>query len=178
MSGGPFDRWTVVRGAVAGAGGFALAYLATALAVHADPAPLVSEFELYGHLFWVLAGWAHYDAQFVGVSAGATTYAVVVAGALSPAAYRLVPPAALVAAGFVAGLRADVAATADRTAAGALVVAGYLPTALGAGLAMHVSMRGAVVGPSLVRAAVVAGLAYPLLFGAVGGALAGLRSGG
>lgn len=178
MAGGPFDRSTVGRGAAAGAGGFALAYLATALAVHLDPAPLVREFELYGHLFWVLSGWALYDAQFVGVSAGATTYAVVAAGTLSPAAYRLIPPVALVAAGVVAGVRADVAATADRAAAGALVVAGYLPAAVGAGLAMHVSMRGAVVGPSLARAAVVAGLAYPLLFGAVGGALAGLRPGG
>lgn len=131
---------------------------------------------------WKAAGWVFYGAHNVSVTfsgfgqsasqnvlaslSGLTSIPVIV--------YYLVPVVVLIALGYVVASRtltgSDPVAGA---AAGATVVASYLVLAILGSFLFAIGMGGASASPDLVMSVLLAGLAYPLVFGAVGGAIAG-----
>lgn len=97
---------------------------------------------------------------------------------------QFLPPALLLLAGFAVASRAPRTDFADAATAGAHVVAGYLPgiaaLVYATSFELDVPVMGTVleINPDVVTAVLVAGLAYPLAFGAIGGALAFAVAGG
>lgn len=114
-------------------------------------------------------GWVVYNAHFVPTRMWLSVNVIELSAgslALPPAVYYAVPPAVLVAGGWAAAVRAP--AGAWRVVAGAAVVAGYFPAAaLGA-----VATTTPAGGPVFVEAALLAGVAYPVAFGTIGGLIA------
>lgn len=137
-------------------------------------------------------GWLFYNAHLVPVQAGsfpvaATSVSNVVLGvdAASTGLLLVVPPVALVAAGFLVGRSAPDRATPlpvlrarvpAGTVRGAALAAGYLPPVVVGSVLLGVAppdARVATLTPDLLLGTLVAGLLYPVVFGGVGGWLAG-----
>jgi len=125
---------------------------------------------------WKLVGWLFYNAHNVAVQISLLGQRSVnlVAGAEEAAltALFLVPPVLLVLGGAVAAWNtAAEPTTAARN--GAAVVLGYLPLSLAGAVLFAIGGEDASAGPALVTAVLLAGLVYPLVFGAVGGLAGG-----
>ena len=169
------------RGAVAGPGAWLLGYLVTYL-LHAGGvrdalATDVLEFLAGDPVTWKLVGWLYFNAHFVDASVpgplGRSTVNLL-SGAEEPGLLVLyvLPPVALLAAGAVAAYGAS--EPLEGAKAGAPVALGYALASLVAAVAVRISIADAVAGPPLVTAVLLAGLVYPLVFGAAGGAVTGL----
>ena len=169
------------RGAVAGPGAWLLGYLVTYL-LHAGGvrdalATDVLEFLAGDPVTWKLVGWLYFNAHFVDASVpgplGRSTVNLL-SGAEQPALLALyaLPPVTLLATGAVTAYGAS--ETGEGTKSGAAVAVGYLLASLVAAFLVRISVVDAVAGPSLVTAVLLAGLVYPLVFGAAGGAVTGL----
>lgn len=161
-----------VRGSVAGAVAFVLGYLLAYLTA-ADVAQVAARgFEPLANAggrfvpAWKAAGWAFLDAHFVG-----TTFPGGAVNQVSMASVDflyLIPIGLLLVAGGGLAYRDASGDPRRGTIVGMTVVFGYLPLAvLFSVLTQHANVR-----PSLLRALVVAGLLYPVAFGAIGGVLA------
>lgn len=96
--------------------------------------------------------------------AGTRTENFVASEGGSLALLYLLPPLALLAG-------AD--APTPGAGSGALVAVGYLPLALLGAVLFRFSVGDGAVAPDPVTAVLLAGLVYPLVFGGVGGAVAG-----
>lgn len=126
---------------------------------------------------WKLVGWIFFNAHFVSVRIpglfGQTARNFITgSGGNTPPLLPVLPPLLLVLAGVAAAWNA----AADPTTAarnGAAVALGYLPLSLVGALVFAVSVGDATAGPTLVTAVLLAGAAYPLVFGAVGGLVGG-----
>jgi hypothetical protein len=149
---------------------------------HVDPASL-------GQIFggtppsWVVGGWLFYNAHFVptslptadamnGMSMLTNRNLLTTVGGPAIALY-LVVPALLLAAGYVVARTAKTYGANGRRNAGASIAVGYFPMfLLGAfGLTASPANAGTVASPAGLPA-VFLGLAYPVVFGAIGGKLA------
>lgn len=188
----PVDRTQALYGAVTGGAAYALGYLLTytwkATAVSESLRGINAVAELLGAEAipaWKAVGWLFYSAHLaatrVPTLGGGTTMVNLVerSGDGSLALLYLLVPALLLLAGIAA---ARLGGTDDAVAgavAGAAVAVGYLPLALGGAVVLvhPIGETGARVAPDPVGAALIAGLVYPLAFGAVGGAVAGALSG-
>ena len=190
-------------GAGAGAAAYVLGYLIAYVTRSGRVEEGLSEINFFADLFggdtisvWWGVGWVFYrrnrpsasgldpeavhNAHFVDVAVpsliGAAQPVNFIAESDGGFTYLyLVPPLLLVVPG-VAIARAPRARRrpVDGARAGALAVAGYFPLALiGAFLFRDTVGDGGSVAPTLVTAALLAGLVYPAAFGAVGGAAAG-----
>lgn len=187
----------LVEGAVAGAGAYVVGYLLTYVALFVD---LEGSSDGMGEIGLEGAGILFYNAQFVRADLGGGVTrnflwelarnlglpralddpALVDPGSLTlpTITYTVLVAAVLVAAGFaVARLASRSGATATGgMEAGMTVVAGYLPLALlgsvlfGLGLLEWAAEPGAA--PDVLGTILLAGLTFPLVFGAVGGHLA------
>lgn len=121
---------------------------------------------------WRVVGWLYYSAHYVEttVDLGVRTVYVnlVQEGSGNLELLYLLPPLILVAAGYVVGRNVEYDDVLDAAKTGAWVTLGYLPlVALGA-----VLFQSGGSGPDLVPSLLLAGLLYPVVFGAVGGVLA------
>lgn len=176
--------------------GFAVTYALVAREVEAALSGVNAVAALFGEAAvptWKAVGWAFYNAHLVALEIpmpGGTVSRNLIAAEGGSVALYLVPPALLTLAGwFVArtaydlgGSRVGVPPTeadggssvsiTDGARAGAAVVVGYLLVAVAGAFVLSADAFGATVGPDLLGAAAVAGLLYPLLFGALGGAVA------
>jgi hypothetical protein len=165
---------TVVRGTAAGAVAFVVGYLlAYATGVGAANA-LLNGFLPYrdagAHLApaWKVAGWLFYDAHFAGTLIGGQT--TVLVSQASVEYLFLVPPALLLLAGGAVAIASGAEGPRAGFVAGLTVTVGY---ALLAVLGLLV-VQWAGIGPLALRALVIAGVVYPVAFGAAGGALVGV----
>jgi cytochrome c biogenesis protein CcdA len=85
----------------------------------------------------------------------------------------LVPVLLLFGAGLAIGRRtAGEQDYGDAAAAGATVVAGYLPLAVIGAVLVQVQSGSSTAGPDLLLAVVLAGLVYPAVLGALGSVVA------
>lgn len=178
------DRTTAIRGAGAGAVAFLLGYLLT----YVWRAPAVDEqlqginalAELLGAQTiptWKAIGWLFFNAHAVATRVPAigggdrmVNFISAAEGGSLTILYVLVP-ALLVLAGAAVSRYGPADRVANAAAAGATVVAGYLPLALISAFAVgHTFGEGITVAPDMVTAVALAGLVYPAFFGAVGGA--------
>ena len=167
---GRFRRWAR-RGAGGGGAAFAAGYVVLYLWYWAmgDTASETTD--------WVSIGWFFYRGHFVDITVG---------GDAAPAAVRttesvlsattvpdvLAPVAVLTAAGYLVGRETDPdpESALGAAAAGASLLAGYLPLAV---LGSFVFRKGVAGGhpasPDLLGSVLLAGAAFPLVLGGVGG---------
>lgn len=157
------DRHPAIRGAAYGAGAFVTGYLVTLLLVVAEGV---------GEERVEFAGWLYYNAQFVNVEFGETglvvNYLRTGWGAAVPAlVYHLVPAVVLLAAGFLLASAVGASGAAEGAATGASIVVGTVLLAV-LGTVLFATGGGA---PDLRVGILLAGILYPAVFGAIGGAL-------
>ena len=173
-------------GAVGGAAAYVLGYLVTYVTQSGRVEEGLSGINFFADLFggdtisvWRGVGWVFYNAHFVDVEVpaliGAARSVNFIAESDGGFTYLyLVPPLLLLVSGVAIARAAGAATPVDGARSGALTVAGYLPLAvIGAFLFRYAVGDGGSVAPTLVTAVLLAGLVYPALFGAVGGAAAG-----
>lgn len=183
---GPVGRsLPVVEGTLGGAVAFFLGYLITYLwkaQEYRDAfvriQPLVELFGGETPAAWKIIGWLYYAAHFVEsrVAVGPViAYVDLVAqGEGTLEVLYVVPPLFLLVAGYLVARRTDSRETvADGARAGVSVVGGYLVLVLVGVFAFQVGGS----GPELVPSLLLAGVVYPLVFGALGGALAASTGG-
>ena len=126
-------------------------------------------------------GWVFYNAHFVSTvvdvnvpffgGSGAMNL-IAEAEAFSPILY-LIPILLLLGAGLAVGRRTPGEQDyGDAVTAGATVVAGYLPLAVIGAFLVQVQSGGSSAGPDHLLGAVLAGVVYPAVLGAVGSVVA------
>lgn len=167
---------TAVLGATAGVVAFALGLLVSFFAGAPTAGRVLRSFvplrDAGAHLApaWKVGAWLFYDAHFVGTRVGD---AGMVADLVSMAGVEflyLVPPVLLLLAGGGVALLVGAADPRRGLVAGTTVAVGYLLAVVV--LLPLVGFAG--IGPVALRAAVVAGIVYPVAFGGAGGALVGV----
>lgn len=128
-----------------------------------------------------LVGWIFYNAHLVDVVyeglGGMFMPANVVRGSddFTPLLFAL-PPLLLLGAGLAVGRYRGAVEADDGGITGATVVLGYLPLAVFGSFLFEVSAAGTSGRPDLLGALVLAGVVYPVFFGAAGGVLAAITA--
>lgn len=134
-----------------------------------------------GEAIFYVIGWVFFNAHFVDIAAaGQSVNLLSVFGGFTTIptlVYYAVPALLLLATGRnVAKKARSGASDGERAAAGVTVLAGYLPLAVVASfvLTLEVGALGTTgsIGPDTGSALLFAGIAYPLVFGGLGGYLA------
>lgn len=119
---------------------------------------------------WKIAGWAFFDAHFVGTRFPTGAGLIDLVGLGSVEFLYLVPPLLLLIAGAIVASIANVPDSRSGMLAGMTPTIGYLLfVIIGTDLVSYAGIHS-----DFVRAVVIAGLVYPLGFGAIGGSLVGL----
>jgi hypothetical protein len=172
-------------GAAAGAVAWLLGYVVTYLIAATDLENsalnrIVEGFEGESATY-ELVGWVFYNAHFVDITYENVGFfeppAAFIGGdnGFTVALYVL-PPAFLFIAGLAITRYQGIDDLSDGAVAGALVVPGYLVLSVLGAFLFEVTVSDAAGAPDLLPAVVVAGILYPVVFGAVGGAIGGLTS--
>ena len=170
-----------VVGAAAGLAAWILGYVLAYLLVGSD----VRESRLNqfaqtfgdGDATYELVGWVFFNAHFVDtlIDAGffgtGTTNFVGGEDGFAALLY-LIPPAFLIIAGVALARYSGSVDPAEGAVTGALVAPGYLLLSVVGAFLFRVEAGGASGQPDLLPAIVVAGVLYPVVFGAIGGAAA------
>lgn len=184
------DVATAVRGTVAGVAAFVVGYVL----VYAWRAPAVND-SLRGLNFlaqllgvdaiptWKGVGWLFFGAHGVAtrfpLPGGGTEFVNLVeqSGDGTVVVLYVLVPVLLSLAGAVTAWFVDARDPVAGAAAGATVAVGYLVlAALGTVLFTHgIGNSGASIAPDPVTGVLLAGLVYPVTFGAIGGALSTYR---
>lgn len=169
-----------LAGALGGAAAYLIGYLITYLwkaqqyrDIFAQIQPIV---ELFGGQTpppWKIIGWLYHSAHFIEsrVTVGpVTTYVDLVAqGGGNLEILYILPPLLLLLAGLLVARQIENQDTIVESAqSGASVVFGYVAFVLVGVIVFQVNGSGQELVPSLL----LAGIAYPLVFGAVGGVIA------
>ena len=167
---------TIIYGVIVGISVYVVGYLVTyATAASAVNQAIQGNVRLNdaGAAFapaWKAVGWVFYDAHLVGTRLPDASGHVDFVGVSEVQFLYLVPPLLLIIAGGVVAYLTRVDDPTAGVQAGLVIAIGYLPFAvIGAILVSFVGIQ-----PDLLRAAVVAGIVYPVACGAVGGGLVGV----
>jgi len=179
------DDRPFVPAAVAGALSWVVGYVLTYVLVSSDVRDSgLNQFAQAfgdGDATYELVGWVLFNAHFVDVVIDAGFFgsrtATFVGGedGFTTLLY-VVPPALLVAGGLAVGRSQGVTDVDAGAVAGALVVPGYLVLCVVGAVLFRVEAGGAAGEPDLLPAVLLAGLVYPLVFGALGGVLAAVTA--
>lgn len=176
------SRTTAVIGPVLGIVTFALGYLVTWVLAGRQATQLNVTGPLGGAVAdWKAVAWVFFDSHFVGtrtptvVSPGGRSGGEVfdTVALLDVTYLYVVPPLLLLAGGIAVARRTSAADGREGLLGGATMAVGYVTLAI---LLMLVSGETGV-GPSPVRAVLIAGVVYPVFFGSLGGAVAGTLAG-
>lgn len=121
---------------------------------------------------WRIIGWLFYSAHYVDTSIdlGVEQFYVnlVQSGGGNLELLYLIPPALLVVAGFAVARNFQHERVIDAATKGAWVALGYLPLVAFGAILFQIDGS----GPDLIPSILIAGVVYPVIFGAVGGVLA------
>jgi hypothetical protein len=181
----PLNAQVLGRGAAMGAVAYLVGYLLTFLLVSLSGAGgQGGDSPVPG---WKLVGWYFYNGHFVnldvsgsfaGVAASDLSSLIAASDSATVQLVYVAPVVALLVASVILYRQVGpIEEISEAATAGALVVTGYLPLAVvGAVLTSYtgsISIFGLQVGsvtiqPQLLPAVVLAGLVYPLVFGALG----------
>ncbi|MGQ4554851.1 transporter [Halobellus sp. GM3] len=161
---------------------YAITYAATGQQISNSLAARVLEIATGDPGTWQIVGWVFYNAHFVTAEIpglfGSTAVNLVGRGdTFSPALFAL-PPVVLALAGALVAVATRPATPLSGAIGGAAVTLGYLPLAVGGAFVFTLSVGDATAGPTLATAILLAGLVYPLVFGALGGAVGSMVSSG
>lgn len=174
------DDLPLAVGALAGGGTYVLGYLLTYLLAGEEvrQSALTGLLDLFAGepTTWKVVGWLFYNAHMVETVVpgfpGSRTIDLIAEGGGSATLLYLVPPILLLAAGLLVVRQADGDRDAtDGAFAGTTVVLGYLPLAVVGAFVFAVEVADATMQPEVGMALILAGLVYPVAFGALGGAL-------
>lgn len=184
MSSSQVDRRSLLGGSGAGIGAWVLGYLFTYLIVAPDVrnslgSRVIELFEGSPATFEIV-GWVFYNAHLVQtvladvpvLGASSDTFIGGDPG-FTPWLY-VVPVGLLLAAGLAAGRLHGASDTGEGIVAGLTVVPAYLLLTIAGVILFSIDLAGGTVSPDLVSAVLLAGVVYPAVCGAVGGALAGV----
>ncbi len=127
-------------------------------------------------------GWVFYNTHFVDIEADVFFFSISL-DVLSEASdeltiptpiWRLIPVGVLTGMGYLFASQSLSAGRREAAYAkrGATIVVGYAPLVVAGTFLFTESAEGASLGPGLIESLLIAGLFYPLLFGALGGYLA------
>lgn len=126
---------------------------------------------------WTVVGWLFYGAHVVPLRiptpGSSDVVRSIVGGDGATSLLFVLPPLVLVLAGAVAAWWAGADAPEIGATAGASIAVSYLVLAVVGVFLFRFSIQSFVIGPDLLRSVVIAGIAYPVGFGAVGGAIFG-----
>ncbi len=179
---------SVAAGVAGGLGAYLLGYLTVYASQRGRIEERLEAFNFIADLFgsdpipaWQAVGWVFYNAHFVATEIpqpfGGVRVENLIASADGLTYLYLLPPALLLLAGVAVGRFVAAGTPTDGAAAGATVAAGYLPAAIIGVVAFRYAVGDGTVTPDLVTAVLLAGVVYPLCFGAIGGAIAGVIGG-
>lgn len=182
-------REAATAGALAGAGAWIVGYAVTYLAAGARVEEVVSGVNIGVDFIggaslppWKPIAWLYLNSHFVdarvrGMGGRRPLDLLTAAGGEAELLY-LLPPLVLLLAGGAAAGAAGLETPRSGAAAGAATLVGYLPaTVAGALLSNHGFGGGITVGVPVGAALLLAGVAYPLVCGTVGGVtVAAVRS--
>jgi len=166
-------------GVVAGIGSYVTSYVAMFVLT------LLEGGDVLQQEAWKAAGMILYNAHNVDITASALGQSRSVNflglssgfGSIPTVVYYLVPVAALVLLGYVVAWRADGGGDlASAAMAGATVTGGYLVMVILGTFLFTISAGGASAGPDLVMSVLLAGLAYPIIAGGLGGVIASVTN--
>jgi hypothetical protein len=160
-----------VQGALFGAASFVVGYIVTLLLVVATEDSSDNLMEVVGFVY--------YNAQFTDVVAsGGVSFNYVTGSGLMGASmelpsvvYHVVPILVLVAAGFLVAQQANAIEPVDGVKAGATLALGAVVLALLGTFLFKISQGGSSASPDLMTGVLLVGLAYPAIFGSLGGFL-------
>lgn len=160
--------------------GYVFTYVIVATEIESSPLNRLVEFFEGESATYELVGWVFYNAHLIDVSyTGLGPLAppgnFVGGDGFTPLLY-IIPPALLIVAGIAIGRYTGVTEPNDGAVAGALVAVGYLVATVVGAFAFTVEVGGASGAPDLVPAILIAGVVYPLFFGAIGGAIAAMTA--
>lgn len=170
-----------VTGVVAWILGYVFTYLLVATDVEESALNRIIEFFEGESATYELVGWVFYNAHLVDVSYSGL-------GPFSPPRnfiggedgftllLYVIPPLLLVAGGLAVARMNGATETNEGAIAGALVVPGYLVLTVVGVFLFEVTVGGASGAPDLIPAVFIAGLVYPVVFGAIGGVIASLTA--
>jgi len=126
---------------------------------------------------WQAVGWLFYDAHFVAFTypglGGGRTATNLIPNGNAPQLLYVVPPIALLIAGYLVARYAGSVGPGGGAIAGAAVVIGYVVLSVIGVFAFRVTSGNAWVGPDVVTGILLAGVVYPVVLGGIGGAIAG-----
>ncbi|MFD1685808.1 transporter [Halobellus litoreus] len=179
------DRRTLGTAAVGGVlsylVAYAITYAVTGQQIANSLAARVLEIATGDPGTWKLVGWVFYSAHYVTSEIpglfGSTAVNLVGRGDTFPAALFLLPPVVLVVAGALVAVVGRSETAVAGAVGGASVTLGYLPLAVAGAFLFSIAVGDSTAGPTLVTAVLLAGLVYPLVFGALGGAVGSFASG-
>ena len=179
------DRRTLGTAAVGGVlsylVAYAITYAVTGQQIANSLAARVLEIATGEPGTWKLVGWVFYSAHYVTSEIpglfGSTAVNLVGRGDTFPAALFLLPPVALAVSGALVAVVGRSETAVAGAVGGASVTLGYLPLAVAGAFLFSIAVGDSTAGPTLVTAVLLAGLVYPLVFGALGGAVGSFASG-
>ncbi|MFC3477074.1 transporter [Halobacterium litoreum] len=187
MSTRTLDRNALGTGAVAGVLAYALGYVVTYLWQSSSVENALDGYNFVASLFggdpiptWQGVGWLFYNAHAVAFThpglGGGRVARNFIADGNAPQLLYLLPPLVLVLTGFVLARAANAPDGQTGARAGVQLASGYFVLAVVGLFAFQYSSGGSSIHVDYVLGVVLAGLLYPLAFGAAGGALAGATS--
>lgn len=177
------SRVPILRGAVAGAVAWILGYLVTYLVaidrVQGNWQAEWLQFVAEDASDWKIVGWLFYNAHNADIrfpSVGIFTVEnqnFVAADDGSLWLLYLVPPLLLLVAGAVITASSEdvLRSSTDAAIAGATVTVSYLVLAIVCLFVFGVTVGEGVIRPDVIPAVLLAGIVYPLVFGATGGVI-------
>jgi len=174
-------------GAVTGVVTYLVGYLVTYLWQSSNVQQRLEGYNAIAELFggdpipaWKAVGWLFYNAHGVGftvptLGGGQATRSLIADGEASMLLY-LVPAVAVVLAGFVVARYAGAADASAGAQRGAMVAAGYVVLAVAGLFVFEYAAGGTSIHPEYALGVLLAGVVYPVVFGAVGGVLGAVTS--
>lgn len=179
------DRFPLKQGAVFGAASFLVSYILTVLIVAAAEANDFTDDLIEA------AGWVYYNAQLADVKIrsvpesnddaiivfdGTINYVTdnqVLGSTLEmpSVVYQLIPILSLLLFGFLLARYVGVQTTQDGALAGGTVILGSVPLTLIGVFLFSSEFDGVELSPVLLESILFVGVLFPLIFGAIGGAI-------
>ncbi|SDM48854.1 hypothetical protein SAMN04487949_1831 [Halogranum gelatinilyticum] len=159
--------------------GYLVVYLLTASDIQNSFVGRLLDATTEGSAAWKVVGWVFYNGHFVntnvpGIFGGTSSVNLIAEVDAFSAIIYVVPPVMLLLAGLAAAWVADGDGPVEGAKTGAGVAVGYAVLAVVGTFLFAISTGDAAIAPDTVTGILLAGLVYPLVFGAVGGALSGV----
>ncbi|QLC32806.1 transporter [Halarchaeum sp. CBA1220] len=129
---------------------------------------------------WQAVGWLFYNAHFVSFTypsfGGGRTATNLIASGNAPQLLYVLPPLFLLVGGYLLVRSVSLADPTDGALCGTVLSLGYAVPAWFGVFAFRITTESNWLGPDLVTGIVLAGVVYPVVFGAIGGAVAAATS--